>query len=92
MSDDSDYSQGMLEIHWDSDVDTAEFLETDDETDDESVSNTEEGNVASFNYTNSSTTYYSQSAQPPLSYFCAWYFLCSLLSTYCYPFLSLPYF
>ena len=37
MSDDGYYSEGQLDIHFDSDVDTAEFLETDHETDDDST-------------------------------------------------------
>ena len=87
MSDDDDYSQGRLNIHWDSDVDTAEFLETDNETDDDSDSNTEEGDdVVSLTENNYSTTPYFQPVH--LSHFFAWYFLCSLSSTCYYIFTS----
>ena len=64
MSDDSVYSSGHLGIHWDSDIDTAEFLETEDEeTDDED----------SVNNTNQSTSVYFQSTPHSYFYFISWF-------------------
>ena len=61
MSDDDDYSAGQLAIHWDSDVDTTEFLETNEDTDEEEQGDEDEG-VASVNNLNTTTTHYSQSS------------------------------
>ena len=77
MSDDGYYSEGQLDIHFDSDVDTAEFLETDHETDDDSTN--EGDSVVSVNENNSSTTCYSQSLSS--SHYFIWCFLLSLILT-----------
>ena len=77
MSDDGYYSEGQLDIRFDSDVDTAEFLETDHETDDDSTN--EGDSVVSVNENNSSTTCYSQSLSS--SHYFIWYFLLSLILT-----------
>ena len=61
MSDDDDYSAGQLAIHWDSDVDTTEFLETNEDTDEEEQGDEDKG-VASVNNLNTTTTHYSQSS------------------------------
>ena len=85
-SDDEDYSEGRLEVHFDSDVDTAEFLGTDTEDTDNESNNERENEVDSLiNEPNTTTTHYFQSSNhcsiPPQPQFIWWFLLSLVLST-----------
>ena len=77
MSDDSHYSDGQLDIHFDSDVDTAEFLQTDTDNETDDDTNNDEDSVTSDNENNSSTTCYFQSLLSSNHF--TWFFFLSLI-------------
>ena len=78
LSDDGDYSDGHLGIHWDSDLDTAEFLQTDEEdSDDEDGVNDGSIHADSGNDTNNTISAYSQSTNHCSNFLSGWWFLLS---------------
>ena len=79
LSDDEDYSTEHLGIHWDSDLDTAEFLQTDEEETDDEASVDSTTNVAASGNINNTTSPYSLSFTSNSFRYITWFFL-SLIS------------
>ena len=80
LSDDEDYSDGHLEIHWDSDVDTAEYLATDEDTDGDTDEDgeDEENELEQVTNNNSSFTHYSHSSFLSVEPFFMWFLFLGL--------------